>query len=250
MAAKTIEVMQAGYFSYQSTNPIELIEIIEAAIVYGVIDLSGVAFMPSSNMVFGQEGYACSERLADAIYLLEITSLEIAQHMVTTVGNGNAFGYLDLFPLKMLESIPADDAMLNQILVDTPSQIKAVERIPAPEEAARLEAMLEAAKTDPDLAVGLKLHEILENVSMYATIIRYDELAANLKNLPAPEGVKDFTASLKNLAQECKELILSNAGLDKVSNSPCSMFPPEKMDRSDLEMDKDPENQPCRKMLL
>ena len=217
IVCKALEALQKKFFVYESFNPPELLQAMEVIIVYGYTEWGIYKLLPATQVVFGKEDYARYQRAYDAIVRSNVTWLEVAERMVLTLGNKHIFGHLDVFPAKILATIPKEDVIISNILKDSAVQIEIAIAIEAPKEAARIEAMLQAAKTDPDLAVGLKLWEILDDIRLHATIIGYKELMEKLEDPLKQEKSKVNTMYMKQLVAECKEMLLVNIDQDAIA---------------------------------
>ncbi len=216
---KTITALGNKPFSYDSINPLALIVVLATAMRHGATEMSGANLVPVEQIVFGHEIYAKYRNLSQAISDLKVTPMEIADHIKLTKDNGNKFGHLDLFSLKLLESITntstntSDKDMLAKITTETPAKIawaKEIGRLPL--EQAKLENMLAAARSNPDKAIALKLRETLEHVQLHAKIIGYTELENTLQEKLGSIQVDssiDEVRELKQLAREMKGLLKS-----------------------------------------
>ena len=219
VVCEALESLQSRYYKphYESFNPIQLLQAMDVAFVYGFREPGWIELLPSTQVVFGKEDYARYQRAYDAIVRSNVTWLEVAERMVLTLGNKHIFGHLDVFPAKILATIPTDDVIIKNILKDSAAQIEIAMVRKAPKEAARIEAMLQAATTDPDLAVGLKLWEILDDIRLHATIIGYDELRYKLEDPLKQEKSKVNTIYMKQLVAECKDMLLENIDQDAIA---------------------------------
>lgn len=97
--------LTAKTFMFQSIDPIALMVAIEIAVRYGATDISGIYLVETTQVVFGRKEFKDYERLAHAISALHVTPAEIAERKLLAAENNNAFGHLDIFELKMLNSI-------------------------------------------------------------------------------------------------------------------------------------------------
>ena len=119
---KATKALGKKTFMYESFNPIEMLVAIEVAIRHGSTDMSGVKLLPATQVVFGEKDFVRYKRLTDAITDLRVTPFDIANRMAITAGNGNKFGYLDLFAYKMSETI--NDATSPEVCKATLENIK------------------------------------------------------------------------------------------------------------------------------
>ena len=214
---KTITALGNKPFRYDSINPLALIVVLATAMRHGATEMSGANLVPVEQIVFGHEIYAKYRNLSQAISDLKVTPMEIADHIKLTKDNGNKFGHLDLFSLKLLKSITntsdndSDNDMLAKIKEETPAKIEWAQNIGRlPIEQARLENMLAAATSDPDKAIALKLRETLEHVQLHAKIIGYTELENTLQEKLDGidvDSIIDEVRALRQLAREMKGLV-------------------------------------------
>ena len=218
---KTITALGNKPFRYDSINPLALIVVLATAMRHGATEMHGAHLVPVEQIVFGHEIYAKYRNLSQAISDLEVTPMKIASHIEVTKDNGNQFGHLDLFSLKLLESITSasNDVISAKIKKETPAKIKWAKEIGRlPLEQARLENMLAAARSNPDKAIALKLRETLEHVQLHAKIIGYTELENQLKEKLGGIDVdsKDEVRALKRLAIKMQRLVSKHQGLPTI----------------------------------
>jgi hypothetical protein len=226
---KTITALGNKPFRYDSINPLALIVVLATAMRHGATEMSGANLVAVEQIVFGHEIYAKYRNLSQAISDLKVTPMEIADHIKLTKDNGNKFGHLDLFSLKLIESITntSDNDMLAKIKEETPAKIEWAQNIGRlPIEQARLENMLAAARSNPDKAIALKLRETLEHVQLHAKIIGYTELENTLQekldeiqvNSRIDEVSIYEVRALKQLAREMKGLVSKNQSLPTIDD--------------------------------
>ena len=192
---------------FSSTDPASFIVAIQIAVKYGVTNMNGIRFLRSNYRLLDYEKYRCHKQLAYAISELEITPLEIAERMVLVAGNGNAFGHLDIFPLKMLTSIKDDGYLEKLEVVSEQIELVMVSSIGGEDLFASMPALYKLKE------FAMKLKTVLENVKLHAKIIGYTKLENILIEMPVmPEKflchiAKAYIVRLKHLREQCIALI-------------------------------------------
>ena len=231
---KAIIALNNEIFTYQSDSLLDLVAAMKIAIRFGATDIKRITFTKAKEYKSAPKcndpmylNYLRYIQLAHALSAIEVTTLEIAKRMVITANSINECGYLDIFSLKMLESIPSDDIILQQTLEHAAEKGKKLEAQAAGiiakgqlelltllekkdllEKKQKIIAMEEMVKKNPLQVIALRLQQTLANVKLHAQIIVYEDLLDILQDLTT----KDLTAEaqvifLKDKVKLCIECI-------------------------------------------
>lgn len=204
-------------FKYVSCNISKVIDMIKTAIIAGATNLRGIELI-KSDQIFSQHHlyseYLRYKKLADIISDLEVTTLDLAKHMLQTSSN-NRFGYTDLFSLKILESIPSDEDILNYRLekarVDHRKETAQLRKLSPLKVLARnykISSREKMIRDNLDELVEVALLENLDMLKLHAKTIQHTTvvtvLNASTQNSTPAERVK----LLKHRVKLCNKIIL------------------------------------------